>query len=358
MYVPRALPSPLTVTLLLAGAAMPFAAPVSDVAVDDVRSYVKTSFNMTEADLARVDRTHVVTRTLPANDPREIGTLGVVRLPIQPAAYVERIADITRFKKDEAVLQIGVFGSTPTLQDIASLTLDDADIRNLRDCQVGHCGLRLSADAIARYQAIDWRRPDASQRANALMRQMLVDHVAEYRRRGDTASMQYADKPEPLNLGREFAALSVSGPGGCEQFPDLRRHLLEYPADRTPETVDVIYWSKERVGRRTVVSVTHLVTARITGETPVDYVIASKQIYASHYFDASLGLTVLLRDRSGPPELTYLVYVNRSRVDIFGGVFGGVARAIVSSRARSVVSDVLVKLQHTFEGNATAAPPG
>ena len=151
------------------------------------------------------------------------------------------------------------------------------------------------------------------------MRQMLVDHVAEYQRRGDAASMQYADKPEPLNLGREFAALSVSGPGGCEQFPDLRRHLLEYPADRTPETVDVIYWSKERVGRRTVVSVTHLVTARITGESPVDYVIASKQIYASHYFDASLGLTVLLRDRSGPPELTYLVYVNRSRVDIFGG---------------------------------------
>ena len=119
--------------------------------------------------------------------------------------------------------------------------------------------------------------------------------------------MQYADRPEPLNLGREFAALSVSGPGGCQQFPDLRRHLLEYPADRTPDTVDVIYWSKERVGRRTVVSVTHLVTARITGESPVDYVIASKQIYASHYFDASLGLTVLLRDRSG-----------RARIDVPG----------------------------------------
>ena len=68
---------------------------------------------MTDADLARVDREHVVARTLPANDPREVGTLGVVRLPIEPAEYVERIADITRFKKDEAVLQIGVFGSTP-----------------------------------------------------------------------------------------------------------------------------------------------------------------------------------------------------------------------------------------------------
>ena len=145
----RPLPSSLTVTLLLAGAAMPFAAPASNVAVDDVRSYVKTSLNVTDADLARVDREHVVTRTLPANDPREIGTLGVVRLPIEPREYVERIADITRFKKDEAVLQIGVFGRTPALQDVASLTLDDADIRNLRDCQVGHCGLRLSADAIA-----------------------------------------------------------------------------------------------------------------------------------------------------------------------------------------------------------------
>ena len=306
--MPRALPSSLTVTLLLAGAATPFAAPASNAAVEAVRSYVKTSFELTDADLARVDRGHVVARTLQANDPREVGTLGVVRLPIHPGQYVEGIADITRFKKDEAVLQIGVFGSTPALEDVASLTLDDADIRSLRDCRVGHCGLRLSAEAIGRFrQDIDWRRPDAAQRANALMRQMLVDYVAEYQRGGAAASMQYADRPEPLNLGREFAALSVSGPGGCQQFPDLRRHLLDYPADRTPDIVDVIYWSKERVGRRTVVSVTHLVTARITGDSPVDYVIASKQIYASHYFDASLGLTVLLRDRSGPPELTYLV---------------------------------------------------
>ena len=47
--------------------------------------------------------------------------------------------------------------------------------------------------------------------------------------------------------------------------------------------------------------------------------IASKQIYGTHYFDASLGLTVLVRDRSVSSPAMYLVYLNRSRVDIFDG---------------------------------------
>ena len=155
-----------------------------------------------------------------------------------------------------------------------------------------------------------------------------------YQRRGAAASMQYADRPEPLNLGREFAALSVSGPGGCQQFPDLRRHLLEYPADRAPDTVDVIYWSKERVGRRTVVSVTHLVTARITGDSPVDYVIASKQIYAQPL------LRCVARADGAPARSIRCARIDvpgrtsTGPVSIFSGGCSAASRAQLSARGR------------------------
>ena len=62
--------------------------------------------------------------------------------------------------------------------------------------------------------------------------------------------MQYADEPTPLNLGREFVSLADSERGVWLQFPTLKRHLFEYPS-AGPGTTDLVYWSKERVGRRT-----------------------------------------------------------------------------------------------------------
>jgi hypothetical protein len=45
----------------------------------------------------------------------------------------------------------------------------------------------------------------------------------------------------------------------------------------------------------------------------------------------------------------YLVYLNRSRVDIFDGLLGGIARTIVNTRARSLVAAQLGRLQRSME---------
>ena len=164
--------------------------------------------------------------------------------------------------------------------------------------------------------------------------------------------MQYVDQSRPLILDDEFSALVDADASTWQHFPVLRRHLLEYPAN-TPGIGDIVYWSKERVSRRLVVSVTHLAIAR-TMSGPAAYAIASKQIYSSHYFDASLGLTVLVPE-SEHPSAMYVVYLNRSRVDVFKGMFGGIARRIVTTRARTLVSDLLGRLQRRIEHDYNAA---
>ena len=343
----RALPSTLTIALLAASAPL-WQSNIIRAVSGDARSYLMGSFNLTRADVERIDRGHVFTRTLPAEERREVATIGVVRLPTSAQAYVARLKDIVHFKQDAAVLQIGIFSSSPSPVDLAALTLDESDMRNLRDCRVGRCGLRMPERTIARLQhEIDWKTSYAPQRATALFRQMLADYADAYLRSGPAAAMEYADRAAPMNVAREFASLAASNPDDCQQFPLLLRHLIEFPSGPRPDTSDLLYWSKERVSRRGVVSITHLAISRSAGETPVEYVIGSKQIYASHYFDASLGVTVLVGDRSAPAAATYLVYLNRSRLDVLGGMLGGVARAIISSRARGVVSDQLNKLQHT-----------
>jgi hypothetical protein len=160
--------------------------------------------------------------------------------------------------------------------------------------------------------------------------------------------MVYADTPSPLNVADEFASLVEADTETWKHVPRLRRHLLEYPAATDEAMSDFIYWSRERVHSRPVISITHVAIAAAVDDGPVTYAIASKQIYAMHYFDASLGLTLLVRDPSAPSPATYVVYLNRSRIDLFDGMFGGVARRIVAGRARSLVAQQLARLQRSL----------
>ncbi len=319
-------------------------------------TFLTTAFHLSRADMERLDGGQVITRTLDVKNRRELATLGIVRVNTSPSTYVERLADIASFKRTGDVLQIAKFTSPPQLQDVASMSVDEADLKRLRQCRVGDCDVRLGASDIERIQReIDWRTPDADSRASGLVRQLLVSYVATYRQKGQAAAMEYADRAVRLNVGHEFASLLDADTLISQHAPHLRRHLLEYPSPSpSPETIsDFIYWSTELVRGRPVISITHVSTAALN-DSPVSYAIASKQIYAMHYYDASLGLTLLLPARAAASPTTYVVYLNRSRIDLFDGTFGGVARRIVAGRARTVVTEQLQRLQRIL---TPASPP-
>lgn len=339
----RMLTSALAV-LVTAGTAGP--APAGDPA----RARLASAFELRSGDLARIDAGEVFSRTLPSADRREVATLGVVRVGATPEFYVEQFGDIATFKQDEAVLQIGGFSDPPVDADLAGLTLDAADIEDLRECRVGDCGLQLTEGAIERFRRqVDWRRADAPEHATSTMRSVLAEYASQYLR-GGAPPMAYVDDEEPLDLREEFASLAASAPLGWEQFPQLLSHLVSFPAGRSTRPItDLLYWSKEKVGRRTVISITHLAIVAASPDPHPDYAVASKQVFGTHYYDASLGLTVLLRDRTAASPVTYLAYFNRSRVDVFHGLFGAITRAAVTSRARSTVADSLARLKLRLE---------
>jgi hypothetical protein len=334
---------PLSTLLVVAWAAAPGATDA-----DPARAFLREAFGLPAADIARLDDNQVVTRTLASGNSREVATLGVARIRTTPDVYVARLVDIATFKRTDDVLQIAKFGNPAGLSDVAALTLEEADLAQLRDCRVEDCGVRLSAPGIEMVRrAIDWRAPDASRRATELVRQLFVDYVTRYRTGGDGAAMEYAATDARLHVGREFASLVDADATTWKYVPGLRRHLLEYPASADSQSSDFIYWSKERVHRRPVISLTHVAILPAAESSPVRYSIASKQIYAMHYFDASLGLTLLV---PAPSSGTYVVYLNRSRIDLFDSLFGGVARRIVAGKARTLVGQQLERLQRQLAG--------
>jgi len=332
-------------TIILAALLAATAAASSDPS----RSFLATAVGLSTTEITRLDRGEVVARTLDVKNKREVATLGVVRIKTSPEQYVARMSDIATFKRTPDILQIGTFSDVPTLADVAALTIEEGDVKQLRACRVDDCDVRLPAEAIERaHTEVDWRALDASANASRLVRQMLVEYVARYRLSGTKAVMQYADRAPRLDVGREFASLLAADTLTSGHAPRLRRHLLEYPASPAEKITDFVYWSKELVRGRPVVSITHVATAAALDESPIAYAIGSKQIYAMHYFDASLGLTLLVPDRTAGSPGTYVIYLNRSRIDLFDGLFGGVARRIVAGKAKGIVAEQLQRLQRMF----------
>lgn len=328
--------------LLLLVPALVTAAVSMSAQPPDTTGFLRNVLGFSNADLRDLAQGKVAVRALDTTDGREVAIAGVVRVPITPEEYIRQLRDIVAFKRHEAVQQIGTFGVVPQVSDIARLTLDRDHLDGLRDCELQDCDLQLSRSAIERVRAIQWDAPGASEQANRAMRELLTAMVAAYRRVGDAALMTYENERTPLSVTEEFRAMVAAPPAMLKQFPALERHVTQFEAVAADGVEDIIYWSKEDVGPKVIISVTHMAIQRVM-DGPVVYAAASKQLYGSHYFDSSLGLTLLLRDEQ--PTSTVLIYLNRTRVDELDGFLGGLKRAIVRSRARSAMSDTLARIR-------------
>lgn len=274
-------------------------------------------------------------KILDAKDPNEVAVVGILRVESSREELVERFRDIESFKQSPNVLQIAKFSKPPRIGDLQNLTIDSGDIDDLRACRVGDCGVKASARAIARLQReVNWSAPDYRERVSDFVRRMLLESVISYAEGGIAALGEYADQEEPLRLAEEFDAILEASPYLAEHAPAFHRYLADYPDVPLRGSEDFFYWSNEKLGLKSVISVTH-----VTIYTPPslnagsDVLVASKQIYASHYFEASLGLAALVRER-GEEGAAYLVYLNRSRLDALGGRWSGLRRKIIENRLK------------------------
>jgi len=76
--------------------------------------------------------------------------------------------------------------------------------------------------------------------------------------------------------------------------PALRQYLLDYPNAQLPNATSFLYWQQVRFGLKPTVRINHVVMM----DEPDRIIVASKQLYASHYFWTALELRVLISDPS------------------------------------------------------------
>ena len=109
--------------------------------------------------------------------------------------------------------------------------------------------------------------------------------------------------------------------------------------------VSILYWSKEHLGMKPITGITHLAARRMSGAGLPEAVIVTRQVYASHYKNASITVTALVHDNG----TRFLVYLHRSQIDAFDGLVGRMIRRTVESRVRREAPGVLTNLRQRLE---------
>ena len=312
----------------------------------DLQTLLRNVAHFTPAEISSVQRGQPVARVLDT-ERAEVAISGAVRIRAPRERILDRYRDVSLLTKNEMVLQVGRFSAPPRADDLKDLVFEPYDLDSLRECEPGDCAVRLPAAAMGRFEGIDWRAPAWRTHAVSLWSQILAEYAADYRARGDRALAEYHNKAEPLRLQDQFAILYKESAFVTPFAPEILRYLQEYPRLATAGAEDILYWSKDNFGLRPVLSITHVtIHAPPAGAPARAAVVGSKQIYATHYFDAALGITLAVDDGTGG---SYMVVINRARTRSLTSRFRGFVRGIVQGRSREGLEKILRSTKESLE---------
>ncbi len=291
----------------------------------------------------------------------EVAVAGVVRMNVPEEFFIAKVRDIERHKKVEAVLQVKKFSDPVQPDDLRDLALLPQEVADLKDCRPTRCNFKLSREEIERiHRQVHWDAPDAAEQATAAFRQILIDYVRGYLAKGNRAMIDYDDKDEPLETASAFEELLKQSQYLADYVPEFRQYLHDFPEAALPGVENFLYWSRERYSNRLkpAITITQVSIYRRSGGAGPTVLMASKQIYASHYFEGSLGLTIIFPAAPADPAPSfYLIYLNRSRIDLLRKWYSGLVRGSLSDRVRNSMRVSVIETRQKVEAEYAANRP-
>jgi hypothetical protein len=333
------------VLVAVGGALAPAASPVPQVPADPF-AFFKPEVTLTPEERRAIDRGEARVKIL-SHGERDVAVFGVTPVNISADRLVAWVRRIERMKESPATLAVGRFSDPPRLADLDRLTIDDDEMWDVQQCRPGDCHIRLSAEEMARLRrevsgpTAQWRP-----RMQGTFRQILLERVLAYQARGFAGLPTYEDKAPSRQTADAFNVV-------FEQSRSLRTGLpqfaaaLQGPPSIPPGVESFYYWAKERLSGKPVISATHVSIIRPESPGSPAVLVVGKQIFATHYFTGAISVTALLR--GAPGGHNYLAYLNRSEVDVIGGMFGGVARMLIQRRVRGEAAELLEGLRKRLE---------
>jgi hypothetical protein len=331
----------LSIVLLLAGV-------IQAQTSEEPYKFFREVAGLKEGQIAAIRSGKAVATVVESDTPDKVFVFGAVYVDSTPESYLKLASDIDALRKLPSYLAIQNFSDPPQLSDLDGFTLDQRDIKELKDCKPEHCDVQLPTEAMEEFQrSIDWSAPDVADRVNRLARQMALQALLDYMQGGDTALGTYRDKKHPAVVAESFASLVQRASALPVYLPELTQYLLEYPKAKSDNVQSSFFWEKVNFGLKPTFRIVQKVVYRGTSTNQPAYAVAEKQIYADHYFQAALDLTVCVKDAQRPGF--YVITFKGSKQAGLTGLKGSIVRSVAVGKTRSSLERVLGTIKQKLE---------
>jgi hypothetical protein len=310
------------------------------------RDYV----GLKEDQIAEIRNGKAFAKVLESRIPDEVFVFGSVYVQSTPEKYLKLASDIDALRKLPSYLAIRKFSDPPQLSDLDGFTLEADDIKQLRNCEPGKCDVQLPTEAMDAFkQSVNWTASDAANQANQLAQKAALEAIQRYTQGGNTALGTYMDKHHPTVVGETFASLLSRSKALPVYLPELEHYLLEYPHAQSENIQSEFYWEKVQFGLKPTLRIVQAIVYRDSRSTHPAYAVAVKQLYASHYFETALDLTICVRDQENPDRGFYLITLKGSQQAGLTGLKGGIVRKVAVDKTRSSLERALEAIKQKLE---------
>jgi hypothetical protein len=317
----------------------------------DLQRYFQQNIGLSEQQIASIRAGRPVTKALPSRTPDEVFLFGAVYVQAAPEKYVQFAHDYNRLRKIPSNLALGVFSNPPTLADLKGFTFDNDDIKALKDCKPGNCLIQVPEGSIEELQkSVNQSAANVNDLVNQQLQKAALQRLLAYQRDGNRALGVYVDKPNPIDVSKQFAYMVGYSKALPSYLPDFYHYLLDYPQGKPANVENSFYWARVKFGLKPTLRVVHVLTLRGSPGNPLAYAIAEKQLYSSHYFETALDLAFCVRDNGdlkGPGF--YLIMVMGSEQAGLTGAKGSIVRKTAVGRSVSNLQNGLTTIKTTLE---------
>jgi hypothetical protein len=333
--------------------------PVSRAQSVEPLTFFRDYLGLKEDQISAIRNGKAVAKVVESRTPDEVFVFGSVYVQSTPEKYLKLAADMDELRKLPSYLAIRKFSGPPQLSDLDGFTLEPDDIKELKHCEPGKCKVQLPAEAMDAFKrSVNWSSPDAGNEANRLAQKMALEALERYTQGGNAALGTYIDKHHPAVVGDTFASLLSRSKALPVYLPKLERYLLRYPQAQTENIQSEFYWEKVNFGLKPTLRILQAVVYQDSHSPDTAYAVAVKQLYASHYFETALDLTVCLRDQANPGRGFYLITLKGSQQAGLTGLKGGIVRKVAVDKTRSSLERALGAIKQKLEsGTDLIGPP-
>ena len=313
--------------------------------------FFKQQMGLSEAQIEMISRGHAIAKVLPSSSPAEIIVFGAVYVNASPDEYAKLAFDPNWLRHLPGYLAVSRFSDPALISDLTGFTLEPDDIRTLKACRPGKCEVQLQLGAMRELQQeLGLSDPDVTIHVNERVRKMALELLRRYRQDGNQVLGSYCDTKSPFDVNEKLRSFLGRSEALPVYLPELTRYLLDYPNVKPANGESLFYWERVTFGLKPTLRLNHAISYQSAGPKGVVHVVAVKQLYASHYLQLALDLTVSVRESGRSAEKGfYLISLKGSIQQGLTGWKGSLLRRVIVGRTRSAQESHLINIKRLLE---------